>query len=63
MKFTKTRPILEMTRAEAEAIYNFLEILQDEGEEDSVWDFMNQYEENSDLNCECYLNYILKIKD
>lgn len=59
MKLTKTKPILEMTRAEAEAIYKFLDILQDEGEEDSVWDFMDQYKENSDLDCE----YILKIRD
>lgn len=36
MKLTKTIPVLEMTRAEADAIYKFLDILQDEGIEDSV---------------------------
>lgn len=63
MKFTKAKPVLEMTRSEATIIYNFLTILDGVDYVDRIEDFTSQYEDDVDFDCEDLLSFILKIKD
>lgn len=69
MKITNAKPVLEMTRSEATAVYNFLtevmrgEFLDGVDYGDRIDDFVNQYEDDVDSDSERWLSFILKIKD
>lgn len=70
MKFTNAKPVIEMTQAEADVVYNFIttvieaDFFSEEVDYDERFDdFVAQYEKCVVPSCEPLLNYILKIKD